>query len=595
MQYVDIMSIMIFIVSNKVHPAASYSNTLVTYSKDSIMKCSPRLFAVASLALSVVGVTASAQTNLQQGFENPPNEARPRVWWHWMNGNVTETGIKLDLEWMHRIGLGGFQNFDAALDTPQVVDHRLAYMTPEWKQAFLYATKLADNLGLEEAIAASPGWSETGGPWVRTSDAMKKYVWSETLVEGGKPFAGKLMHPPKETGQYQNLKLESDSADIPEFYGETAVVAYRLPDSDVTVESLHPIITTSDGAIDATLLTDGDLNHLVSLTRPRAGEKAWIQYEFPQAQTLRAITLAMDKQTYYEDVSMRRSPNSGQTLEASDDGLNYRVIATMPKVGARVHTISFSSVTARYFRVAFRTPAVPPPNAFRGEPPAAPTKIRISEMVLFPGARVNCFQDKAGFNWQHNQTPDLYPLATPAFAASDAIPATGVVDLSSKMDADGNLQWTPPAGRWMVLRFGYSLMGVTNHPATKEATGLEVDKLNGADVKRYMEKYLDSYKDTVGINLMGARGIRYVVTDSWEAGSQNWTDNMLTEFANRRGYDPKPWLPVLAGRVVQDSEASDKFLWDLRKTIADLIAEEHYGQVNASLRERGIGQYGEFP
>ena len=79
-----------------------------------------------------------------------------------MNGNISKEGIKLDLEWMHRVGLGGFQNFDAALATPQVVDHRLAYMTAEWKDAFKYATTLADKLGMEEAIAGSPGWSETG-------------------------------------------------------------------------------------------------------------------------------------------------------------------------------------------------------------------------------------------------------------------------------------------------------------------------------------------------------------------------------------------------------------------------------------------------
>jgi hypothetical protein len=119
-----------------------------------------------------------AKDPLQKGFEDPPEAARPRVWWHWMNGNVTKEGIKLDLEWMQRAGLGGFQNFDAAMSTPQVVDKRLAYMTPEWKDAFKYATTLADQLGLEEAIAGSPGWSETGGPWVPASEAMKKYVWS---------------------------------------------------------------------------------------------------------------------------------------------------------------------------------------------------------------------------------------------------------------------------------------------------------------------------------------------------------------------------------------------------------------------------------
>jgi len=182
---------------------------------------------------------------LQSGFENPPSGARPRVWWHWMNGNITQEGIKMDLEWMHSVGLGGFQNFDAALSTPQVVKKRLAYMTPEWKDAFKYATTLADQLGMEEAIAGSPGWSESGGPWVPGPEGMKKYVWSETVVEGGKPFAGTLTHPPSNTGAFQNIGIRDSlgapegATKAPEFYADAAVVAYRRPAIDVSIEALH--------------------------------------------------------------------------------------------------------------------------------------------------------------------------------------------------------------------------------------------------------------------------------------------------------------------------------------------------------------------
>ena len=81
-------------------------------------------------------------------------------------------------------------------------------------------------------------------------------------------------------------------------------------------------------------------------------------------------------------------------------------------------------------------------------------------------------------------------------------------------------RWTGrrPEGTWVVLRIGYSLLGITNHPATPEATGLEVDKLDHRFVKDYFEKYLDSYKETVGAEEMGKKGIRYVINDSWEAG-----------------------------------------------------------------------------
>jgi hypothetical protein len=202
---------------------------------------------------------------------------------------------------------------------------------------------------------------------------------------------------------------------------------------------------------------------------------------------------------------------------------------------------------------------------------------------------VNRFEEKAAFN----PMPDLYQFATANVTAADAIQKQDVVDLTSKMHPDGTLDWTPPPGNWVVLRFGYSLLGITNHPATEEATGLEVDKLNSAYVKNYMDHYLDSYKSTVSDSLMGKRGIKYVITDSWEAGAQNWTDDMIAEFTRRRGYDPRPWMPVLAGRVVESAQASDGFLWDLRKTIADLTADEHYGQVEASIHARGMGHYGE--
>ncbi len=158
-----------------------------------------------ALAVPAVAPAQSSADPLEQGFLSPPSGARPRVWWHWMSGNITKEGIGLDMEWMKRVGLGGMQNFDAALNTPKVVEKRLVYMTPDWKDAFLFATRKADSLDLELAIAGSPGWSETGGPWVESSQAMKKFVWSETAVEGGQPFTGAIAKPPGVTGPFQNL------------------------------------------------------------------------------------------------------------------------------------------------------------------------------------------------------------------------------------------------------------------------------------------------------------------------------------------------------------------------------------------------------
>src|SRR6267378_5818887 len=230
-----------------------------------ILRVAVALLVLLGLLGTMFGQTSRA--SLEEGFKTPPNSAKPRVWWHWMNGNITKEGIKLDLEWMNRVGIGGFQNFDASLGTPKLVDKRLVYMTPEWKEAFLFTTKLADQLGLEEAIAGSTGWSESGGPWVTPSQGMKKVVWSETRVEGGKPFSGALGHPPTVTGPMQNIPIFDFLAMIggeaptapPTFYADTAIIAYRAAASDVPVSSLQPRITSSSGTLDLTLLTDADL------------------------------------------------------------------------------------------------------------------------------------------------------------------------------------------------------------------------------------------------------------------------------------------------------------------------------------------------
>jgi hypothetical protein len=559
--------------------------------------------AVLSLTLGATLAAAQNSTDsLKSGFENPPEGARPRVWWHWMNGNIAKEGIKLDLEWMHRVGIAGFQNFDAALQTPQVVEKRLAYMTPEWKEAFKYAIQLGDQYGMEMAIAGSPGWSESGGPWVPASHGMKKYVWSETLVEGGRPFTGKLAHPPARTGVFQNMGTRvqigrSQPATVPVFYADAVVVGFRIPPGESGEDASEPRITSSGDALDARMLSDGDLEKTTKVPIPGPGADSWIQFEYPSPHTVRAVSYAMTDPGFREGaVSGTGAPD--KTLEASDDGQTFRKVASINGGRAPQRTVAFEPVKAKYFRVTFKRtpPPAPPawaegldPSAFGTATSAKAAYYEVAELILHTDPVVNHFEEKAAFVPDH----DMYGYATPQVDPSVAIRKTDVIDLTEKMHPDGTLDWTPPDGKWEVLRIGYSLLGITNHPATPEATGLEVDKLDRRYVKDYFDKYLDSYKETVGADEMGKKGIRYVINDSWEAGSQNWTDNMPVQFKQLRGYDLTPWLPVLAGHVVDSAEASDRFLWDFRKTIADLIATEHYGQLEETLHERGMAHYGE--
>jgi hypothetical protein len=529
---------------------------------------------------------------LEDGFSNPPASARPRVWWHWMNGNVTEEGIKLDLEWMKRIGIGGIQNFDAELKTPQVVEKRLIYMTPEWKKAFRFAAETADRLGLEMAIAASPGWSESGGPWVKPEDGMKKLVWTETAIVGGKAFAGKLAAPPSATGPFQDMPMPADTITgggntaLPTYYRDTRVVAYRVGTAPMAV----PKFSASSGDANLALLGDGRFDASVELAPGTKDKPAWIRADFAKVQKLTAASLALPPAWLFGS-----GPFSPQ-LEASADGVNFTKVGTFPNKNSPQYSISFPAVNAKAMRIIFA------PNAEPFSLPSPPTPgvdfsalggfgggggaIKINEISFSDTPRIHRFEEKAAFA----MTTNYYDLAS---AAGSGVAPGDVIDLTGKMKPDGTLSVSLPKGNWRVLRFGYSLTGKENHPATREATGLEVDKYDAGAVKRYINTYLDTYVSAAGADLVGKRGVRAVLNDSIEVGAANWTERLEAEFKARRGYDLTPWMPALTGAVIGDAAKSDAFLYDFRKTLAELIEEAHYGTISSELHKRDLIHYSE--
>ncbi|RZJ98029.1 MAG: glycoside hydrolase [Novosphingobium sp.] len=543
---------------------------------------------------------AAPAPSLEDQFRDPPNAARPRVWWHWMNGNVTKDGIAKDLAWMKRVGIGGMQNFDANLMTPQIVKDRLVYMTPGWKDAFRFTASEADRLGLELAIAASPGWSETGGPWVKPEDGLKKLVWSETEVAGGKPFAGKLAAPPAVTGPFQSLPKASGPGEMmqgierkvpgAEHYADVAVLAFPISGKAA------PLPTAHDGAgkpLDAGLLADGDITAGVTLTQQKDGPAPSIVLEYAKPRTVQAASVFVKGAAMMFTGALYTA-----RLEASDDGKAWRTVSDIP-LAQVPSTFAFAPVTARQFRIAFSPVkslgvnlGQPAPGiamdigaAFAG---MGTQPLKVNDFRLFETPRIDRYETKAGFEL----TQDYYALGTSAPDSAGVAPSA-VIDLTARLKPDGTLDWTPPKGNWRVLRLGYSLLGTTNHPAPPEATGLEVDKFDGAAVRRYLEHYIGMYKDAAGPGMLGDKGVRAILTDSIEVGAANWTPQMIAQFQRLRGYDPTPWLPALTGAVIGSRAESDKFLYDYRRTLADLLASEHYGTVAKVAHENGLKVYGE--
>lgn len=476
---------------------------------------------------------------LKSSFLNPPQEARPRVWWHWMNGNITEDGIRKDIAWMNRIGIGGFHCFDAGLDTDAIVEKRLPYMSNEWKKAFSKAITLADSLNMEVAIASCPGWSNTGGPWVKPEQAMKKLVWRQIRVNGGKQLKLTLPSPYTNAGSYQNFP----SGKQIDWYKDTYVIAARLKKNDKTQKELLGKYSTSQ--LD--------------------NSPTWIQYEFQKPQTIKALSII---DGHVRPIWAAAPAPVTKYLEASNDGKNFHKVCDIPHGGIFRQTIGINSTTAKFFRVVFtKKPTITP------------------QLFLHTVSRINHAEEKAGF-----ATPsDLMQHPTIA-STEDAITLSDIIDITDKVDDNGTLTWDAPEGNWMIFRFGYSLTGKENHPASREATGLEVSKIDKEAFSEFLEHYIKMYKEVTN-QMIGQRGVNYLLIDSYEAGWETWAPNIAEEFEKRRGYNLIKWMPVLTGIIVESVEQSEKFLFDWRTTIGELIQECMYENAAEIAHRHGMETY----
>jgi hypothetical protein len=504
-----------------------------------------RLF-LGSAWFSVV-LTASATSTdlLETGFLNPPDSARPQTWWHWMNGNITKEGITADLAAMKHIGLGGatIVNVDCGIPRGPV-----PFMSQEWREDFKFAVQEANRLGLELCVENCAGWSSSGGPWNTATNAMQRVTTSEVRISGPTNFSAVLPQP--------RTKLD--------FYRDIAVLAFPVPEGEgVRMKDAAPVATASGDELPGDKLTDGDSRTFIRLPVPQPGQPQYAQLQFQKPFSARTVKIT----------GGRGIPECSGEIQVSVDGTTFRDLRSFAfdRHGSVVRTVSLGAkpVAAQFWRVQFTSAA------------ATATNIPLAEIELAPRLTIENIDAKAGFNGV---------AVLSARDAGDAVDGTvhrgQIVDITSKLTADGKINWHVPAGEWVILRLGYTPTGVKNHPAPKEGEGLECDKFSQAALDAHWAGFMQKILDDLGP--LAGKTLNSSLVDSYEVGGQNWTENFRQEFQMRRGYDLLKFLPTFTGRVVDNPAVSERFLWDVRRTIADLFAENYYGHFAELCRQHGL-------
>ena len=489
--------------------------------------------------------------DIEKFFLNPPGEARPWVFWQWMNGNITREGITLDLEAMARMGIGGALCFNNAVGIPKgPVD----YASKEWLDLTEHAAKQANRLGLKLMLHNSPGYSGTGGPWVTPEMSMQQLVWSELLVKSdGTKLSLKLPKPMAKHGYYQ----------------DAMIVAYpSLKVEKILMKDALKSLTANGKLTDINTITDKNPETKIRLEGTDQSPSSLI-FEFKEAFEARAITLLRKAEVPKDLFDGPRDYPPVFKIEVSDDGITYRQIATLNCPALREMdapaTQSFDAAKAKFFRL--RTPN--PTWIYEVEFHSGP---RISQWP----AKTN-YSAKVGEEVTVNVTEDL------------VIQPESVIDISPYVTTGGILQGKLPKGNWTILRIGHTTTGEEPAAHPDSGKGLEIDKFNRAALDFHLDHFLGNVLD----RLKPYTSFRGVTTDSWEAGKQNWTIKLPEEFKQRRKYDILQWVPALTGRIVKNIEETERFLWDFRKTHADLLANNYTAYYAEKMHERDLEYHAE--
>lgn len=498
------------------------------------------------------GPAIDSGAGLERGWQHPPAAARPWVFWYWMNASVSKEGIHADLEAMKKAGIGGAYLMPIN-DTihPLLYSPAVRQLSPAWWEMVRYAMQEADRLGLQLAMHACDGFAVAGGPWIKPKQSMQKVVWTYTTVEGGAAGNGK-------SGQPKEISLPQPETNE-KYYKDIAVLAFPTPAGwEASTQNIVPTVTTSSGA-DAGFLVKKD-----SKESFKSEDSCWIQYAFDRPFTCRTIVIH----------SVNNYQSQRLEVEVSDDGIHFHSAGRLipPRHGWEdgdapvTHTIK--AVTARYFRFVYDKTGSEPGAEDLDAAKWKPT-LKVSGIVLSAAPAIPGFEGKTGEVWRVSgrSTQELLP-------DSLCVDMHRVIDLSRLTDSRGHLAWRAPAGHWTVLRIGHTSTGHTNATGGG-GKGLECDKFDPRVVSIQFDHWFGEAIRRAGPDLAG-RVLTIFHVDSWECGSQNWSPVFREEFRRRRGYDLGRWLPVMAGIPLGSADSSERFLYDVRQTIAELIHDNFY-------------------
>ena len=491
--------------------------------------------------------------SLQTGFVVPPDSILTSVYWYWISDNISKEGVEKDLESMKKAGIN--RAFIGNIGLSDIPYGKVKMLTPEWWDILHAALKKATQLNIEIGIFNSPGWSQSGGPWIKEDEAMRYLASAEIRIKGPARISQKLEKPN-------------------ELFRDVKLLAFPAPLNDgLILNSLNSTITSEPQADHLERLWDGDEKSEVSFP---VGKEFVLNWLAKEPFTARSLSVRMSEHPVLANGSFQAQMPDGSYRTLSE----FQINRTNPalNVGFKPYApvvVSFPATTSAAFRLVLKD--------FK-------PGCGLSEVALSASPRVERFSEKTLAKMHPTPLPYWkdyqWPVQPEADDPTTVIDPAKVLDISQFLTTEGILNWEVPAGEWIIQRTGMTPTGTVNSPASPEATGFEVDKMS----EKHAEKHFYGHMGEIlkRIPAEDRKSFKVVVQDSYETGGQNFTDDFLKDFRLRYGYDATPYLPVYQGRVVGSEMASDRFLWDMRRMVADRVAYDYVGGLRKISHQHGL-------
>lgn len=488
-----------------------------------------------------------SRQELEQIFASP-GDVPTGVYWYWVSGNMSPEGVANDVRSMKKAGITrayiGFQG----LGEHEAPRGPVYFQTPEWYACVRSAMRTATEEGIELGVFNCPGWSQSGGPWIKPGQSQRYLAMTETVVEGG---GKRTVTLPRPANWLEDVKV---------------LATRKLPLATIKagVDSI-----VSENVTDLAAMFDGDAATSGGFTADKASVTIVpAKKDF----TLRSVTMKTD--TPVRGLISVEALQNGQWKPVGSFGADRTNM--MIEVGYDVlapTAAALPETKGDAFRINFQINQ----------------NCRIPQLTVSEEPVVNAYADQILSKMFQTPLPfwEQYKwTASPAYAPNAVVSPDAVIDITDKLQGD-ILTWDAPEGEWVVSRTYMAPTNVPNSPALEgDGKGLEIDRWNPDVLKHHYDSFIGDIMRHVPAE--ERKTWKYIVSDSYERGSQNFGDDFIEYFKSRFGYDPTPYLLTFNGTVVGSADLSERFLWDVRRMIADRLAYDHIGGLRDLANKDGL-------